>query len=59
MAPLSPFRFRILTSDSVGAYTLVRATSQAEALADLTRQLCRWETAAPLHGPSRCPQWFD
>jgi hypothetical protein len=59
MPSLSPFRFRILTSDSVGAYTLVRATSQAEALADLTRQLCRWETAAPLHGPSRCPQWFD
>ena len=59
MPSLSPFRFRILTSDSVGAYTLVRATSQGEALAALTRQLCRWETAAPLHGPSRCPQWFD
>ena len=59
MTPLPSFRFRLLTRDSVGAYTLVRATSQSEALADLTRQLCRWETAAPLHGPSRCPQWFD
>jgi hypothetical protein len=59
MTPLSLFRFRILTRDSVGAYTLVRAASQGEALADITRQLCPWETAAPLHGPSRCPQWFD
>ena len=59
MAPLLPFRFRILTAGSVGAYTIVRASCQAEALTDLQKQLTRWETAAPLHGPSRCPQWFD
>ena len=59
MPTLPSFRFRILTCDSVGAYTLVRATSQSEALAYLTRQLCPWETAAPLHGPSVCVRWFD
>ena len=59
MIPLSAFRFRILTRDSVGAYTLVRAASQGEALADLQRQLAPWETAAPLHGPSVSPRWFS
>jgi len=58
MSPLSAFRFRILTRDSVGAYTLVRTACQAEALADLQRQLAPWETAAPLHGPSGSPRWF-
>jgi hypothetical protein len=52
------FRFRLYTSDSVGAYTCVHATCQAEALADLQRQLAPWEKAAPLHGPSQTPQWF-
>ena len=59
MATLPSFRFRIITSDSVGAYTLVRAACQADALASLQGQLCRWETAFPLHGPSVCPRWFD
>ena len=59
MATLESFRFRIVTSDSVGAYTTARAASQAEALASLQRQLCRWETALPLHGPSVSPRWFD
>lgn len=58
MIPLPTFRFRTFTRDSVGAYAVVRASSQAEALADLCRQLAPWESAAPLHGPSRCPQWF-
>ena len=66
MAPLSlypmetftAYRFRILTNDSVGAYTLVRASSQAQALAALLQQLAPWETAAPLHGPSQCLRWF-
>lgn len=58
------FRFRILRIDSatqvaaVSAYTLVRASSQVEALTALLQQLAPWETAAPLHGPSTCPQWF-
>jgi hypothetical protein len=58
MPTSTAYRFRILTSDSVGAYTLVRASSQSEALTALLQQLAPWETAAPLHGPSRCPQWF-
>lgn len=58
MTPLSSFRFRIFTRGDrgelvPGASTLVRAASQSEALADLTRQLCSWEIAAPLYGPSR------
>lgn len=52
------FRFRLLTSDFVGAYTTVKATSQAAALTALRKQLAPWETAVALHGPSRCPQWF-
>jgi hypothetical protein len=52
------FRFRLYTAESVGAYVNVHATSQAEALADLQRQLARWEYAAPLHGPSQTPAWF-
>lgn len=59
MATLPTFRFRTYTSESVGAYAVIRAASQADALADLQRQLAPWESAAPLHGPSRCPQWFD
>ena len=59
MANLSQFRFRIVTSDSVGAYTVSRAASQADALATLQSQLCRLETALPLHGPSVSPRWFD
>ncbi len=58
MTTLPTFRFRTYTRESIGAYTLVRAASQAEALADLTRQLAPWENAAPLHGPSQTPQWF-
>ena len=52
-------RFRLYTAESVGAYTYVLATCQADALAELRRQLAPWEFAAPLHGPSRCLQWFD
>jgi hypothetical protein len=59
MANLSQFRFRIVTSDSVGAYTVSCAASQADALATLRSQLCRWEAALPLHGPSVSPRWFD
>ena len=59
MAALPSFRFRTYTRESIGAYTLVRAASQAEALADLQQQLAPWEVAAPLHGPSRSLQWFD
>lgn len=58
MATVPAFRFRIYTRESIGAYTVIRATSQAEALADLQRQLAPWEFAAPLHGPSRSLQWF-
>lgn len=54
----APFRFRLYTAESIGAYTTVHAASQAEALADLLRQLPRWEHAAPLHGPSRSPASF-
>ena len=59
MATLPSFRFRLVTSDSVGAYTLVPAACQADALATLQGQLTRWETALPLHGPSVSPRWFD
>jgi hypothetical protein len=59
MANLSAFRFRIVTTDSVGAYTVSHAASQAVALATLQSQLCRWETALPLHGPSVSLRWFD
>ena len=52
------YRFRLYTADSVGASTTVRADSQAEALADLRRQLAPWESAAPLHGPCRSPWSF-
>lgn len=52
------YRFRLYTADSVGAYTVAHAASQAEALADLLRQLARWEHAAPLHGPDRSPGSF-
>lgn len=53
------FRFRLFTSDSVGAYTTVLANSQASALASLKKQLAPWESAAPLHGPSFSLQWFN
>ena len=53
------FRFRLYTADSIGAYTCVHAATQADALAELQKQLARWESAAPLHGPSRSAQWFD
>ena len=53
------YRFRLYTTDSIGAYTVAHAATQAEALADLQRQLAPWEQIAPLHGPSRSAQWFD
>ena len=53
------YRFRLYTAESVGAYTCVHAATQADALAELQQQLARWESAAPLHGPSRSAQWFD
>ena len=56
---MNTFRFRLFTRDSVGAYTTVRADSQHAALADLSKQLAPWETAAPLHGPSQSPRWFN
>ena len=59
MTSLTAYRFRIVTTDSVGAYTVSRAASQADALATLHSQLCRWETALPLHGPSVSLRWFD
>lgn len=64
MQTLHAYRFRILTRGDrgelvAGAYTLARAASQSEALADLTRQLSPWESAAPLHGPSVCVRWFQ
>jgi hypothetical protein len=52
------YRFRIFTADSVGAYTVAYAASQAEALAALRRCLAPWESAAPLHGPSRSLRSF-
>jgi hypothetical protein len=58
MATIFAFRFRLVTSDSVGAYTVAHAASQAEALADLQRRLAPWETALPLHGPSQSLRWF-
>lgn len=57
-APTSFFRFRLYTAESVGAYICLPAASQAEAMAELTKQLCSWEKAVPLHGPSQCRQWF-
>jgi hypothetical protein len=53
------YRFRLFTAESTGAYTVAHAATQAEALADLRRQLAPWEQAAPLHGPSRSVRWFD
>ncbi len=53
------YRFRLYTTDSLGAYTVAHAASQTEALTDLQRQLAPWEHVAPLHGPSRSAQWFD
>ena len=53
------YRFRLYTRESVGAYTTAYGQTQAQAQADLARQLAPWETAAPLHGPSRSPRWFD
>jgi hypothetical protein len=58
MTATTSFRFRLYTAESVGAYTNVQAASQAEALAELTRQLARWESAAPLHGPNQKPGHF-
>ena len=58
MTNTTTFRFRLFTSESIGAYTCVQAACQADALAELNRQLARWEFAAPLHGPSQTPQWF-
>ena len=58
MANLTSYRFRIVTSGSAGAYTVAHAVSQADALADLKRQLAPWETALPLHGPSQSLHWF-
>jgi hypothetical protein len=56
---LSPYRFRIVTSDSIGAYTVVPATDQTEALTWLQSRLTRWENALPLHGPSVSIRWFE
>lgn len=58
MQSLPVFRFRTFTRDSIGAYAVIRASSQAEALADLLSQLAPWESAAPLHGPSRSTRSF-
>ena len=59
MKNLTAYRFRIVTSNSVGAYTTAHAACQAAALAILQGQLARWETALPLHGPSVSIRWFD
>ena len=59
MKNLTAYRFRIVTSNSVGAYTTAHAACQADALASLQGQLTRWETALPLHGPSVSLRWFD
>lgn len=59
MASQPAYRFRLYTNESIGAYTVVHAASQADALADLKRQLAPWEKVAPLYGPSRSVQWFD
>jgi hypothetical protein len=56
---LSPYRFRIVTSDSIGAYTVVPATDQTEALTWLQSRLTRWENALPLHGPSVSIRCFE
>lgn len=55
---MTSFRFRLFTRESVGAYTCIPATSQADALAHLQQQLAPWEFAAPLHGPSRSLRSF-
>ena len=59
MTTTTAYRFRLFTTESVGAYTVAHAATQAEALADLRRQLAPWEQVAPLHGPSRSVWWFD
>lgn len=59
MTSLLAFRFRLYTRDSVDAYAVAYAASQEEALADLQRQLAPWQSAAPLHGPSRSVRRFD
>ena len=59
MTNLTAYRFRIVTTNSVGAYTTAHAACQADALASLQGQLTRWETALPLHGPSVSLRWFD
>jgi len=59
MTNTTAYRFRQFTSESVGAYIVAYAATQAEALADLQRHLAPWEQVAPLHGPSRSPRWFD
>ena len=53
------YRFRLYTTDSIGAYTCVLAATQDEAMKLLQIMLAPWEFAAPLHGPSRSAQWFD
>lgn len=63
MQSLNSYRFQLIIRSDVGelstsAYTTLRASSQSQALADLTRKLSPWESAAPLHGPSVCLQWF-
>jgi hypothetical protein len=55
MANLSQFRFRIVTTDSVGAYTTAHAACQADALASLQGQLTRWETALASPWAQRLP----
>ena len=55
---LSSYRFRLCTKDSIGAYTVVKSSDQATALADLLKQLMPWEHALPLHGPSRSIRYW-
>lgn len=64
MQTLNSYRFRVLFRGDrgeleAGPYTVARAASQSEALADLTRKLSPWESAAPLHGPNVCVRWFQ
>jgi hypothetical protein len=54
----STFRFQILNPDSVSAFTTVAATTQADAMQTLQRQLPRWQTAVPLHGPNLSRRGF-
>ena len=63
---MTSFRFRFFTlADctniaSIGAYTTVQASSQAEAQATLRKQCpAPWQLIAPLHGPSCSAEWFD